>query len=261
MTKDVEESAAKIVEILDGKRAHPVLASVFNSIKCSTLYMEWTVNKYWGNYVNKYVLQSLERIYNQLVKEKHIENNPRNYNDGDDNLWYVPDTERNRRIIIHTSQNTNLIFIWDDNFLDKNLSEFCCLHIRRYYDNYEEFDKADKWEKDYRQKNEQEYKDKGILWSIRNADELTSYSDNVLGNPYPKRLSLDYYKKNKFNVRYGDGRDEGYVLSYERNNVESSMSHHLIIKMVLDCYVPCMMIELFNDEWHEFLSGWYEAKT
>ena len=36
---------------------------------------------------------------------------------------------------------------------------------------------------------------------------------------------------------------------------------HGIIKLVLDCYVPCMLTELFNDEHHEFLSGWYEPKS
>jgi hypothetical protein len=258
-----EEAADQIVQILHGKHnAGNVLAAVFQRISCPTLYMEWTANRYWGNYCRKYVLQALERVYDQLVKEKHTEKKPRNYNDGDDNLWYVPDPKKDgRRIIIHTSQNINLIFIWDGKFLDKDLWEYSHLHIRRYYPQYETADKADKWDKEYRERDEQEYKDKGVLWSVRKADSLAEYSDDVLKNQYPSRYGLDHYKKNKFEVKYGDFRDKGYVLSYERNSVEGAMNYHGIIKLVLDCYVPCMLTELFNDEHHEFLSGWYEQKS
>ena len=262
-----EQAADQIVQILQGNhQANNVLAAVFQRISCPALYMEWTVDRYWGNYCRKYVFQTLERVYNQLVKEKHTEKNPRNYNDSDDNLWYVPDPKKEgRRIIIHTSQNTNLVFIWDGNFLDKQLCEYSRLHIRKYYRQYETADKADKWEKEYRENEEQEYKDKGILWSIRNADSLADYSDDVLKNPYPNRYGLDHYKKNKFEVKYGDFRDVGYVLSYQMNKVEGAIHYHGIIKLVLDCYVPCMLTELFGDEegyeHHEFLSGWYEPKS
>jgi len=258
-----EQAADQIVQILRGNHAaNNVLATVFQRISCPTLYLEWTVDRYWGNYCRKYVFQTLDRIYDQLVKEKHAEKNPRNYNDCDDNLWYVPDPKKDgRRIIIHTSQNTNLIFIWEKKTISDVWFEFSRLHIRRYFDKYEtNIDDLDKWEKKERERDEQEYKDKGILWSIRNAENLSEYSDDVLKNPYPKRHGLDHYKKNKFEVKYGDFRDAGYVLTYQRNNVEGSMRRHDFIKLVLDCYLPCMLSELFGGQYHEFLSGWYEPK-
>lgn len=253
----------QVEQILRGNHnANNVLAAVFERISCSALYMEWTVNRYWGNYCRKYVLQTLERVYNQLVKEKRTEKNPRNYNDCDDNLWYVPDPKKDgRRIMIHTSQNTNLIFIWDGKFLNEDLWEFSRLHIRRYFPKYEiKINDLEDWEKKDREKDEQEYKDKGILWSIRNADQLIEYSDDLFKNKYPKRYSLDYYKKNKFEVRYGDFRDIGYVLTYQSNNIEGAMKNHDIIKLVFDCYLPCMLSELFGGKYHEFLSGWYESE-
>ena len=252
--KENDQLVSKVLQILEGQCSYNVLGALFDRFRCPTLDLEWTVNKFWGNFCRLYMIESLEKVYSGLVEKKAIEKKSISFNDADDSMWYIPDPETsNRRIVCHEGQTLRFLFVWDE---PDKMKRYGKLHIRRYYDKYVPSSKIKDWEKQYKEKDEQKYKDKGILWSIRQTDSLSEYSDEEMKNPYPSRLSLNHYKKNGFQVRYGDFRDKGYVLTYQAfdNNVEGAMSQHQLIKLIAECIIPCMVMELFEEEFKDLRS-------
>jgi hypothetical protein len=114
------------------------------------------------------------------------------------------------------------------------------------------------WMKEPRQAEDDLYTERGVLWAVRNADHLSGHSDDLFDNPFPRRYGIDHYKKNDFEIKFGDFRDVGYVLSYADNSVSGAIHHHASIKLVLDHCVPLMLMELFDEPTHDSLSGWYD---
>lgn len=231
----------EILKLLNGHRAERILAGVFERLKLSSYYLELTVDTYWTRYCRKYVIPAVNQIYYKLVSEGMDASNKLNYNDGDDNLWFLPTDSK--QVFCHTSQNMNLLFILDD---DGNFN------IRRYYDEYVlPKDIDDKFDKEDAECNEEECANGGVSWAIKNAENLSeNWSDEILKNPYPKRPSLRHYQENGFECRYNDFRDAGYVASSFAFNhkMEGSMIRHGMYKIVFDCYLPCMLRELFPEE-------------
>lgn len=160
------------------------------------LYLEWTLEYFVGIRVQEN-LPDVDTIVSFLEEEGCTEDSPMVFNDLDDSLFYIPDSDR--KIYCHTSQNRRYLYIKDGRRF----------HIRRYYDMYD-FGDHDSW----REKEKARYHDNGIREAIVNAEALQDYSDCLPGNPYPKRPSLQFFKDCDFRPRYSDGRDIGYVLSY-----------------------------------------------
>lgn len=220
-----------------------LLGLVYDRFNCATLDLEWTLEKYWANQVRKFI-PDLERIYVKLVENGQTEEACHEFNDLDDHVWYIPLTsDDNRRIFVHTSQNLNLIFVWDKSSVDNRYGK---VHIRRYWDKFEIKDKWDEQE-------DQGFKDAvakhGRLAMLKEMN-MDRFADDVLDKSYPTKPSFDYFKKNNFKFRYEDGRDLGYVLTYSRldNKVDWALSHHGILKIVFECYIPSIISSLFDEE-------------
>ena len=132
------------------------------------------------------------------------EDNVYDYNDLDNRLFYIPHADK--LIFCIETQNHRFIYILSTGTFHPRF------HIRRYYDEYDFEGRKDTWER----REEERYTEKGIFQAIKNASWLSeSWSDCVPGNNFSQRPSLQYFKDRDFSPRYGDCRDDGYVLSYE----------------------------------------------
>lgn len=241
-----DAAAKKVLKCLNGNRASSVLALVYEKLSCPSYDIELTLETFWANQIRN-IIPTLEKLYCELVNRNITEDNQYVFNDLDDHIWFVPDPRgENRRIFIHTAQNTNFIFVWDECCTDAELGRYGKLHVRRYWDVLPE--PESQWEI----KDDLEFKKQvekhGKLWALRESG-LERYSDDVLGNAYPQRPSLDFFKKSNYQFTYDDGRDVGYILTYERNRnrVHWALSHHNEIKIITECYIPSIMHEFFGE--------------
>jgi hypothetical protein len=175
------------------------------------LYLEWTVEQYVGRKVEA----NLDDIRALVVWLQHggfFEDSPYEYNDGDYKLFNIP--HDNLLIFCAKGQSLRYIYILEDHKVLGSRK----LHIRQYYDEYDFDGEKDKWQR----REEKKYTEGGIRTAIKKAFWLgEGWSDCIEGNSYPQRPNLKYFKDRNFDPQYGDGRDIGYVLSYD-NFVRSS---------------------------------------
>lgn len=173
------------------------------------LYVEWTIEHFVGDKVRK-LLPDINNLYDILVARNFSsEKEGFDFNDLDNGAYYIPN--KRKKLIVLTSQNFDFLIIVPNKKKEYEDLDFPNeeIHIRRLYRNYR------KPEDEYDKEEEAKYKKGGMLYAIKMAEGLHhDYSDNVLKNPYVQRPNLAFFKKNKYEVRYGDFRDCGYILSY-----------------------------------------------
>jgi len=250
-----------VLNSLQNVRTEFVFAEVFHRLSCPTLHMEWMFDKYWYDYVMRFGVPALEAIYTKLKQIKVFNPGDFDYNDLDNGMWIIDDPKGdNRRILIHTSQNTRFLFIWDQGLLEKP-EAFGTIHVRRFFDRYK-VDQQDEFDVRDEKKFIAQVAEHGTEWAIRKLDRLSEYADDVLDNMYPERYSLQHYIDNGFQMQYGDGRDKGYVISATGffPKADWTVSHHSLLKIVWDIYVSCMLTELYSCNNAEFLSGYFDEK-
>ncbi len=178
------------------------------------LYLEWTVE----SFVGKKLLLSvprLERIYDLLVERGHDENNTFNFNDSDNDLFYIKDNPADVKVWCATSQNTRYMFIMRCNS-ELGVTD---IHVRRYWDALGPPD--DKWDREDRAK----YREIGFELAVKNSSwNGETWSDNLLGNRYVRRPDLQWWRDCKFDPHYKDCRDEGYVMSMNISRLDYEMN-------------------------------------
>ena len=127
-----DAAAQKVFKSLNGTVASSILALVYEKLRCPSYDIESTLETFWANQIRN-VIPTLEKIYCELVKQNFTEENQHNFNDLDDNVWFVPDPRgENRRIFIHTAQNTN--FICHRHYVHQIPSTQNRIHISSYDD-------------------------------------------------------------------------------------------------------------------------------
>lgn len=169
------------------------------------LYLEWTAEAFVGQKLLEN-LDDILAVHTMLVKYGCDDNQHRQYewNDGDNNLFYIPTGDETKKVWCATSQNTRYMFIMNC-VAELGVTQ---IHVRRYWDPIKE--PHDKWDR----KEREEYHEKGYPLAVKNADWLKQYfSDNLLGNQYVDRPDLQWWKEHKYDPQYGDCRDRGYVMS------------------------------------------------
>lgn len=137
-----------------------VLAEYMSNAKCGHLALQWTLDKFWALRMPP-IIDTLNRLYAKLVKDKITEKKAIDFNDLDDKVWYEPC--KDKKVIVHTTQNTNYLYIWrkeDDNLKPGVLGGGAGLasqrgmrklDVRKFYDRYDDprYDRAnDKYEKE-----------------------------------------------------------------------------------------------------------------
>ena len=200
------KSAEKRTGNLDGPEMLAEAISYFDledPLDAGQLYLEWTVESFVGKKLLLNVPR-LERIYDLLVERGNVENNAFNWNDSDNDLFYIKDAPENVKVWCSTSQNTRYMFIMACN----DSLGITDIHVRRYWDPVTP--PADKWDREDRD----EYNEKGFELAVKNASwNSEAWSDNLLGNRYVRRPDLQWWRDCKFDPRHKDCRDEGYVMS------------------------------------------------
>jgi hypothetical protein len=167
------------------------------------LYLEWTVEQYVGRKVEAN-LGDIRAVVVALQQGVFFEDSPYEYNDGDYKLFQIP--HDSLLIFCAEGQTPRYIYILDDRPCSSRF------HIRQYYDEYDFDGEKDKWQRE----EEKKYTEGGIRKAIEHSFWLSEqWSDCIDGNTYPQRPSLQYFKDHNFATQYGDGRDIGYVLSYD----------------------------------------------
>lgn len=232
--KNEEKAVKAIIKLTEGKaRIDEVFPQVIDAHKCPSLYLEWTVENFWGLQTPKLIVE-LDKLYEKCVEVGHTEENKFNCNDGDDNLWYID--HKQYKVLVHTSQNRNHLYVWDKPRYEGSKPD---LHIRRFYEIYD--------------KERHGWSDDKDLMTVQEAiNKAEHYQDDFadITYEYQKRYTLQQYKDADFEMMYKDGRDNGYVCSYNdwKKNVEDAMSHHHELKVIHECYIPSLCAELFEDE-------------
>jgi hypothetical protein len=231
---------------LDGLKANKhfnaetVMAELFAGLECGSLHIGWALDKFWGLKVAE-TMPKLQKIYDEAVKRNYTRENNLSFNDMDDKLFVMPHDQY--CVLCHELQSSNYVYVWERNAPSK----FQKLHVRRYFDVLKVEDKFDKQEEaEFKKKVREKGKRAGIIAAQRFVE---NYADDYPENPYPKRLSLDSYIKAGFEMKYGDCRDEGYILTWDqfRDSVDRSYYEHSRIEAVLDCYIPSIEYALFEE--------------
>jgi hypothetical protein len=167
------------------------------------LYLEWTVEAFVGKKLLLNVPR-LERIYELLVEHGHDESNMFNFNDLDNDLFFVKDAPTTVKVWCATSQNTRYMFI----MRCSGSGEITDIHVRRYWNPLRTAE--DKWDREEREA----YNEQGYERAVRDATwHVENFSDNLLGNNYVQRPDLQWWRDCKFDPGFKDCRDEGYVMS------------------------------------------------
>ena len=166
------------------------------------LYLEWTVEHYVGRKVQAN-LEGIEMLGCVLEDKGFTEDAPFEFGT-DHKVFRIP--HESKLVFCIESQSLRYIYIFEDRPCSRRL------HIRRYYDEYDFDGEKDEWDR----RAEEEYKEEGIREAIKQAFWLNEkWSDCLDFNSYPMRPSLQYFKDQNFEPKYGDDRDIGYVLSYD----------------------------------------------
>lgn len=219
-----------------------VLAETFDHLDWSSFEIGLMVDRYWANYCRKYVIPAVEKIYSKLVELEATKNRQINFNDGDCNVWYSPNLAK--KVIFHTGQNYNFLIV-----LDKT-----SLHVRRYYEAYElAEDTPCGLKQEWKLEDELEMKEKGMLHAIlMSGSFVEQYSDDVLDNVYVQRPSKYNFEQTNFEMRYGDSRDSGYVITYNifGNSTQNTMSNIRMLQAIFDCDIPCILNEIYQEDCH-----------
>lgn len=224
--------------------------------KCGDLTLKRLAECYWGLRMPS-LLADLDRIHAELLKRQIVGSRARQFNDLDDAVWAEP--HPTLRIVCHTDQNRNWLYVWpkeNDGLSPRDLGGvyrrmgFRRLHCRFFYDVLSP-NPTDSYEKERDQEFKQKVKADGRAGAVLEADELTRYADDAYA--YPERHSLQYYRDNGFNMKYGDARDGGYVFSWDEafERVDDAIHHHQQLSLIEGCMVPSLLYTLLGEREEE----------
>ena len=180
-------------------------ANLYVNKECGELHLQWVVAKYWGQIVHNQILPAGRKLYEALVAGNHTVEN--RFDNGNNHYLYFIPTDGDKKVWVHFTQNSNFLYIiTEDNSLTLNRERF---DIRKIY-------KEHNAERNF-------YTDQELIGTINDAIQHADYLIECHDDQYKysKRHSLDFYRKINWKIPsydahiYGDGRDGGYVLSYE----------------------------------------------
>jgi len=174
---------------------------------------------YWG--LQYYVTRKVEKViprfmalYNYCVDKDYNLDNSFHFGSGDRYVSFIPC--KDKQVLYFTNQNIKFVCVMDGGRF----------HIRQVYDDLFARENAD-----YGFYTLGSYgtidclreglkKDNGLEIAISNLlGKYSRWSDCVKGNEYPSRIDLKNMIECDFGTKsraftYGDGRDEGYVISF-----------------------------------------------
>lgn len=223
--KEQTELSAKVLEILKGADRvsvmPEVLCSIFESLEHEgdpgfrNLIMYWGVERYVAKKVSAQ-LKNIEKLYHYCVENNYTQEKRWEWGSGDRTVCFIPVSDK--KVLLFENQNVQFVCVLDAQRLSN-------LHIRKVYPNifsqeYSEygfygagnFACVDHLREGLKGEN-------GLEIAVANlTNKYKEWANSIPGVKYPSRISLDSMIADNFSdenpaFRYGDNRDEGYVLS------------------------------------------------
>jgi hypothetical protein len=166
------------------------------------LYLEWMIEHFIGKKIWQN-MEDVDYIYKTLKENNNTIDNKEGHGHGDSYCFYIP--HKDKKIFSLEGQSHKCIVIFD------NDDDFPFFHIREYWDSFPDLGSEERsWMLDDWQ---EENNIKKIL--IKGRYLLDNFSDNFPENKYVERPDLNWHKDNNFDLKYGDCRDAGYVISLD----------------------------------------------
>lgn len=195
-TKQAFDQIMKIIEENFPKKEYNVHApdyfwKIFDWF--GEFFLEVALCKYISNKVSK-IVEHVDTVYDLLVEGGHTEDNKYNYNDLDNDLFYLPcKRQPSRKVFALCTQSLNFLFV-RDRYEKSYYGPDSYLRIFRYWDH---IDADDEYHSDVAKKaiEEGRYEHFAVL----KADEYERrYTDDMDGVEWIHRPSLDYFKRHSF---------------------------------------------------------------
>ncbi len=197
---DKEDSVEK--SIFNTHLISPALAEIMS--KCvhrkwscgEYLGIEWALEHFWAAEVERHIPRLLE-IHNLLEERNHTQKNPFTYNDMDYNIFYIKNDWIKNQKWIKDVEGEGIDYFKNIMVFDQQGYGQLVIHKKDYF--HEKINAVRIWPR---------------------TTKRYGFTD---------KRSLNYYRNKKWKLEYGDCRDKGYILSYEKmfNNskVDRAFNH------------------------------------
>jgi hypothetical protein len=227
----------------------------FANTKCGILHAQWAMEAFWGEVTQNVILPGCLAIHAALVKKGITKKKCINFNDADDDVYFIKTKDKNRKVFVHSTQSRDYLYIieettaWDLK-TSKSLPAHN-LHIRRIFRDLKkdphlviELEKEITINKLLQYANTlNEFHDDHRKW-LSDRPSLQAYKRIDFEIPYTK----EHMKERSF---YGDFRDGGYILSYDGYlakaagpRVEGSVYSFTELTHISTIYLSCIADEL-----------------
>lgn len=239
-----------------------VFASKYFNASAGLLHLGWDIDAYWTKVANEVMIPDMISIYDELVKRGHTEDNTCMYGDADGDIYWIPAANPKTKVIVHENQGRDYLYVLTEikTRFKKHKVNYD-FHIRKLWKN---FNSMSNWRRStiedlYASTSASPPIDKKefVETLLKNVPYYEEISDD--DSEYPRRPSLEYYRKRKFNMGvdedkkfngiYGDCRDSGYVFSIRSDSWRPSRAEHTVgqtnqLEMISTCYLPSIRMQL-----------------
>lgn len=221
------EVSEKILDLLKGvdrvSCLPTILANIFEYIETpagtdenhgfNNQIVGWGLETYAGRKVTS-ITKNLLALYNYCVDEEYTEDNQWQWGGGDRCVCYIPN--ENKKILLFENQNIQFVVVFDG----------IKVHVREVFkslmnnDDYSFYSFKGQYFNSVTELREGLKSEKGLEIALCNlTSKYERFSNCVEGNEYPSKIDLDNMKKFDFDkdcssFRYGDNRDNGYLMSF-----------------------------------------------
>jgi tRNA splicing endonuclease len=121
----------------DEDKAREAFAKKYFEQTCGSLYLNWDIDAYWTLVVKKIMIPHVVAIHQALVDKGHDEENSLMYGDADGDVFWLPAANPNTKVIIHTNQCRDYMYVYTQMPTARYDRERHHFHVRRIWRSYE----------------------------------------------------------------------------------------------------------------------------
>lgn len=219
--KEVTEKILELLKGVDRVGCLPyILANIFEYIENPTgtdeihgfnnRMVNWGLETYAGRKISA-LSKNLLALYSYCVDSEYTEENPWEWGSGDRQVCYIPN---DKKILLFENQNIQFVVVFDG----------IKIHVREVFkslinDEHSFYSFKGQYFNSVDDLREGLKSEKGLEIALCNlTGKYQRFSNSVEENEYPDKIDLDNMKKYNFDkdcsaFRYGDNRDNGYLMS------------------------------------------------
>jgi len=121
----------------DEDRARQAFAKKYFEESCGSLHLNWDIDAYWSLIAKKIMIPHVVAIHQALVEKGYDENNTLMYGDADGDVFWLPANNPNTKVVVHTNQCRDYIYVYTQMPTDKYDREKHDFHVRRIWRHHE----------------------------------------------------------------------------------------------------------------------------